>query len=61
MKTIQLNDDEQTILCEALGTAMAAVWKLKEEAWDYGANNVGKMLYDRYVAFSDLQEKIMSK
>lgn len=61
MKTIQLNDDEQRILCEALSTAMAVVWKLKEEAYDEGAYNVGKMLYDRHVTFSDLQKKIMSK
>lgn len=58
METITLTQDEIALLRDAVKTAMRAIWKMKEEAYDLGADNVGKMLYDKYTAYDDILTRI---
>lgn len=53
-ETINLTQDEMELVLDAIKTAMRAIWKLKEEAYEYGADNVGKVLYAKYQAYDDL-------
>lgn len=53
-ETINLTQDEIALIRDAIKTAMRAVWKLKEEAYDYGADNVGSMLFAKYQSYDDL-------